>query len=357
MSVISSTSILKKERLIIVWLLIGVVMLIFQILLGAITRLTGSGLSITEWKPLLGAIPPLTEKAWQESFEKYQQIAQFKKLNSHFVLSDYKSIFFWEWFHREWARLIGLVFIIPFIVFIIKKRISRRMIVPLIILFVLGGLQGLIGWIMVKSGLNDTDVVVNHVKLAIHFISALVLLVYLQWFTMKLAVPVNQIRYGRGLRITTSILLMLLFLQMIYGAFMAGSHAALYGATWPDINGQIVPASMFSSTATTWVLINDPIVIQFIHRGLAYLIALLIIVWFYQAGKIEQKCWVRKYRGLVLLLVTVQVVLGILALLNSMYSHAIYYAVLHQFVGILLLLAVVAGAFLIRRNPSYYNHP
>ncbi len=327
-------------------------MLIIQIVLGAITRLTGSGLSITEWKPLLGAIPPLTEQAWQESFEKYQQIAQFKKLNNHFVLSDYKAIFFWEWFHREWARLIGVVFIIPFSVFVLRKQISRKMVLPLIVLFLLGGLQGLIGWIMVKSGLNDTAVVVNHVKLAIHFVSALILLVYLQWFTMGLSVPPSQIRYRAGLQKTTSLLLFLLFLQMIYGAFMAGSHAALYGATWPDINGQILPRGMFSSVNAFHDLVNNPITIQFIHRSLAYLIAVVILFWYYQASKIERTYWLRKYRSLVLLLMLVQIVLGILALVNSMYSQAIYYAVVHQLVGILLLLVIVAAAFLVRRSPS-----
>ncbi|WP_207422606.1 COX15/CtaA family protein [Desertivirga brevis] len=352
MYVIPSTNLQKKEKLVIIWLLVGVAMLIIQIVLGAITRLTGSGLSITEWKPLLGAIPPLTEQAWQESFEKYQQIAQFKKLNNHFVLSDYKAIFFWEWFHREWARLIGVVFIIPFSVFVLRKQISRKMVLPLIVLFLLGGLQGLIGWIMVKSGLNDTAVVVNHVKLAIHFVSALILLVYLQWFTMGLSVPPSQIRYRAGLQKTTSLLLFLLFLQMIYGAFMAGSHAALYGATWPDINGQILPRGMFSSVNAFHDLVNNPITIQFIHRSLAYLIAVVILFWYYQASKIERTYWLRKYRSLVLLLMLVQIVLGILALVNSMYSQAIYYAVVHQLVGILLLLVIVAAAFLVRRSPS-----
>src|SRR5690606_25315793 len=127
---------------------------VIQVLLGGITRLTGSGLSITEWKPILGTIPPLNEQAWQEAFLKYQQIAQYKLLNSHFSLSDFKAIYFWEWFHRNWARFMGLVFIIPFVYFIFTKKIDKKMIKPMIILFLLGALQGLIGWIMVKSGLN-----------------------------------------------------------------------------------------------------------------------------------------------------------------------------------------------------------
>ncbi|WP_305833183.1 COX15/CtaA family protein, partial [Klebsiella pneumoniae] len=147
-------------------------------LLGGITRLTGSGLSITEWKPIMGALPPLNKTEWQQAFEQYQKIAQFKYINSHFTLGDFKFIFFWEWFHRLWARLISVVFLIPFIYFLIKKYFQQWMIKPLIILFVMGGLQGAIGWIMVKSGLNDENVYVNHIRLAIHFVAAMVLICY-----------------------------------------------------------------------------------------------------------------------------------------------------------------------------------
>lgn len=143
----------KNNPAVTLWLSAGIVMLLIQIILGGVTRLTGSGLSITEWKPLLGALPPLNDHTWQQSFGKYQQIAQFKKVNSDFNLSDYKSIFFWEWLHREWARLMGLVFVIPFIAFIIQKKIDRKMIGPLAILFLLGGLQGAIGWIWYKAAL------------------------------------------------------------------------------------------------------------------------------------------------------------------------------------------------------------
>ena len=179
----------KKSNAVAIWLLIGVGMIIIQVLLGGITRLTGSGLSITEWKPILGAIPPMNEAAWLKAFEQYKQIGQFKHLNFEFTLSDFKFIYFWEWFHREWARLIALVFLIPFIYFLVKKMFRKEMINPLIILFLLGAAQGLIGWIMVASGLNDENLYVNHIRLAIHFTSALGLLVYTYWFAMLLLVP------------------------------------------------------------------------------------------------------------------------------------------------------------------------
>jgi len=186
-------NVVKKSNAVAIWLLIGVGMIVVQVLLGGITRLTGSGLSITEWKPLLGAIPPLNEADWQKAFEQYKQIGQFKQLNFEFTLSDFKFIYFWEWFHREWARLIAIVFLLPFVYFIIKKKFRQEMVKPLMILFLLGILQGLIGWIMVKSGLNEESLYVNHIRLAIHFISALGLLSYTLWFALQLLVDAKQL--------------------------------------------------------------------------------------------------------------------------------------------------------------------
>ena len=191
----------RSSKPVAIWLLTGVFMIIIQVLLGGITRLTGSGLSITEWKPMMGALPPMNEQDWNLAFEKYRQIAQYKYLNSHFTLEDFKFIFFWEWFHRLWARLIGVVFIIPFIIFIVQKRFKKEMIRPLLILFLLGGLQGLVGWIMVQSGLEDSDLLyVSHYKLAIHFILALGLLCYTLWFALKLLVPTRQFTFNHSLR-------------------------------------------------------------------------------------------------------------------------------------------------------------
>src|SRR6476646_8121320 len=179
----------RSNRIIANWLCIGVGMLIVQVLLGGITRLTGSGLSITEWDPIMGAIPPLNEQQWQQAFRGYQQIAQYKYLNNNFTLGDFKFIFFWEWFHRLWARLMGLVFLVPFIYFLVKGYFKKWMIPPLIMVFVLGGLQGVIGWIMVKSGLNDENLYVSHFRLAIHFIAAMLLIAYTLIFGLSLIMP------------------------------------------------------------------------------------------------------------------------------------------------------------------------
>ena len=340
----------KNNKAVIKWLSIGIGMLMIQILLGGITRLTGSGLSITEWKPLIGALPPLTEIEWQKSFEKYRQIAQFKQVNSQFTLADYKSIFFWEWLHREWARLLGLVFIIPFVFFIIKKRIDREMIKPMIILFLLGGLQGAIGWIMVKSGLNDTNIAVDHIRLAIHFICALFLLVYLVWFTLKMSIPANQILVAPKLKRVNILLMVLLFFQLIYGAFMAGTHAALRAPTWPDINGVYIPTGIITTGNLWYNMYYDPLTIQFIHRMLAYLIGILVIVWFFNCRKTPLYSWLFRFRWVPLLLVILQITLGILALLNSMFKTAIYYSVIHQFTGMLLLMTIIITLFLSKKR-------
>ncbi|MBV8254584.1 MAG: COX15/CtaA family protein [Chitinophaga sp.] len=339
---------LKNNRPVAIWLYIGVGMLIIQVLLGGITRLTGSGLSITEWQPLLGAFPPMNEEAWKRAFDGYKEIAQYKLVNNHFTLSDFKAIYFWEWFHRDWARLMGVVFLIPFIYFIAKKKIDQSMINPMLILFALGALQGAIGWIMVVSGLNNEDIRVNHIRLAIHFISALVLLCYVFWFALRLSVKQQQILYVPALRKLNGWLLGILVLQLIYGAFMAGLHAALNANTWPDINGAWVPTGMFSSGNVFHDIFHNPITIQFIHRGLAYLITILVAIWWLKSAKVPAHTALHGIRYLPLVLVLLQVLLGVLTLLNSQVTIPISFAILHQGVGMLLLLSLVWTYFLSR---------
>lgn len=339
---------IKNNRPVAIWLYIGVGMLVIQVLLGGLTRLTGSGLSITEWQPLLGAFPPMNEAAWQKAFDGYKQIAQYKYVNNHFTLSDFKFIYFWEWLHRDWARLIGVVFIIPFIYFIVKKKISKEMINPMIVLFVLGGLQGLIGWIMVRSGLNDENLYVSHIRLAIHFMSALVLLCYLFWFALKISVPGKEILQVPSLKRLNVWLLALVTVQLIYGAFMAGLHAALVANTWPDINGAWVPAGMFSQGGFLTDIVHNTITIQFIHRGLAYLITILIAVWWWKSAQTPANSLLHAVRYLPLLLVLLQVLLGVLTLLNSQVKIPITYGILHQCVGMLLLLSLVWTLYLSR---------
>lgn len=342
------TNIYQRNRAIVIWLFVGVGMIIVQVLLGGITRLTGSGLSITEWKPILGAFPPMNEQAWQVAFEKYQQIAQYKYVNQHFTLQDFKHIFFWEWLHRDWGRLIGVVFLIPFVIFVWKRKISREMIAPMVILFLLGGLQAAIGWIMVKSGINDTDITVSHIRLAIHFIAALLLLVYTLWFTLKLSVPVKEILQQPVLRNLNNWILVLLTLQLVYGGFMAGLDASLSASTWPDINGMMVP-NMNSGEGFVHSITHNVMAIHFIHRGLAYLLTILVAIWFWKATGTPGDSLLHRIRFLPLLVVLLQVFLGVITVLNSKSEIPFYFALLHQFVGMLFLMVMVWTRFLVRK--------
>lgn len=344
----------RSSKPVAVWLLIGVFMIVIQVLLGGITRLTGSGLSITEWKPIMGALPPMNEQDWNIAFEKYQQIAQYKYLNSNFSLADFKYIFFWEWFHRLWARLIGVIFIIPFIIFVVQKRFKKEMIRPLVILFLLGALQGLVGWIMVRSGLENSELLyVSHYKLAIHFILALGLLCYTLWFALKLLVPAHQFTVNPSLRRFTGWLIVLLILQLIYGAFMAGLKAAAAAPTWPSINGVWWPENISTfgerQFAGISFLADHPLVIHFIHRNLAYVIAILICSWTWKAFKIKGASIFQQTRTWPCLLVLLQVMLGVLTVLSIGSSTTfLWLAVAHQFIAMILLLSLFWMFYIIR---------
>ncbi len=338
-----------KSKAVAIWLLVGVGMIIIQVLLGGITRLTGSGLSITEWKPILGALPPLNEADWLKAFEQYKQIGQYKHLNFEFTLSDFKFIYFWEWFHREWARLIGVVFFIPFVWFIVKKKIEKWMINPMIILFLLGLLQALLGWIMVASGLNEEDLYVDHIRLAIHFIAALGLLCYTLWFALVLLVPNEERVVSLPLKKQTNLLLVLLVVQLIFGAFMAGLKAANFATTWPLINGEFIPSSLANDSVSTFT--HDPLAVHFVHRNLAYLLAIMIIVWYRKAKQVEAGVYFGRWRSVPLVLVLVQVLLGILTVLYANNSTALLWlGVAHQFTGMMLLLSFVMVAYLIKKK-------
>jgi heme a synthase len=340
----------RSTRIVANWIFLGVVMLIVQVLLGGITRLTGSGLSITEWKPIMGALPPMSEAEWTNTFEKYRSIAQYKYINSHFTLTDFKFIFFWEWFHRLWARIIGVVFLLPFIYFLAKGYFKKWMINPLLILFLLGALQGAIGWIMVKSGLNQEDIYVSHIRLAAHFIAAMVLICYALIFGMMLTTRPHQKIVSTSLKSFTAFILVILVIQLAYGAFMAGLKAAPAAPTWPDINGVFAP----DMGKLHWT--NSPVAVQFIHRILAYVLLVALIAWWISARKYPASPLFNKVRSQVLLLVVLQVTLGILSVLNSLkivpgrFGTFEWLALAHQLTGMLLLLALVAAFYLTRRS-------
>jgi len=342
-----------SQRQIAWWLLIGVGMIIIQVLIGGITRLTESGLSITEWKPLTGALPPLNDAAWQLEFDKYKVTDQFKYVHQDFTLSDFKFIFFWEWFHRSWARLLGLVFLVGFVWFIVKQKFEKRMIKPMVILFLLGGVQGFIGWIMVKSGLVPEKYFVGHVELATHFIAALGLLSYTLWFALSLLVKEHQQVIDKKLKNILLLLLAVLFFQLIYGAFMAGLRSAITAPTWPDINGSMLPVMNELSPASK-NLVSNPIAIHFIHRGLAYILIILTCVWWFQSRAALHNKLFSRLRVSLLILVLLQVLLGILTVLNATYpARLVALGVSHQFVAMMLLMVLVSLLFVVRSRKAF----
>lgn len=340
----NETVLIKNNRQVAIWLLIGVGMIVIQVVLGGITRLTESGLSITEWKPITGALPPLNNADWQTEFDKYKNIDQFKYFHQHYTLSDFKFIFFWEWAHRFWARLIGLVFAIGFIYFIVKKKMNKSMVLPMVMLFFLGGIQGAIGWIMVKSGLVPEKYFVGHVELTTHFIAALILLFYTLWFALSLLPSFRQKLYDKNLSNLLLIIVAAVFIQLVFGGFMAGLKAASAASSWPFIN---LPVNFNDIVYTT----------HFFHRGIAYLLLILSILFFLRTKNHSTISLFNTLRRSFILLVLLQVLLGISTLMSSSGMNAansnklfVFLGVSHQFIAMVLVMCLCGLLFLVRRT-------
>lgn len=316
------------------WLLAVAAAVVVQVLLGGVTRLTDSGLSITEWKPILGVVPPTDDAGWAEAFAKYQQIPQFQRLKSHLTLEEFKFIYFWEWFHRLWGRLLGFFFVVPLVVFWRQRRLDGLK-GKLLGLLALGGAQGVMGWVMVASGLQDL-VYVSHLRLAAHFMLAAVLLAALVWLGLGLVAPPRaQAQHVRLLRFT-GVLLGALAIQLTWGAFMAGLKAALVAPTWPTINGQWVPTGIFGGGGWWW---DDPLAVHFVHRTLAYLLALGVAAWWWVTRRA-----LGPSRHAALGLVLLQVTLGALATLQSVLAgRLLWWGVAHQLIGLSLMVALVVA--------------
>ena len=265
------------NKLLISWLWLGIFMVLVQIMLGGITRLTGSGLSITRWDIVTGTLPPLNEAQWEEAFNLYKESPQYQKINQDFVLSDFKFIFFWEYIHRLWARTLGFVFLIPLIYFAVKGFLDKFLIKRLLLIFLLGILAAVFGWVMVKSGLQDRPWVSAY-KLCIHLGSAC-LVILVMWDTLLCIKVRNLSIVSNHLVRYINTFFVLVFIQILLGAIMAGTKAALFYPTWPDMHGEYLPEYLFN--LRNWSVYNflhydnNPLVvvlIQFLHRGLAYVI-------------------------------------------------------------------------------------
>lgn len=337
----------KMPKTILVWLYIGVFLVVSQSLIGGITRLSGSGLSITEWDVITGAIPPLNHEDWVIEFDKYKESPQFRFLNSDFDLEDFKSIFFWEWFHRFWARMIGIVFAFPFIFFVIRKAFSKQSVAALVTLFILGALQGVIGWIMVQSGLEGDMTYVKPTRLAVHFVLAMVLGSYVMWLALQLNFK-NELRTAAPrFRNAFIFLFILVLIQFIFGALLAGHKAATVAPTWPSINGTFIPQDLWKDDYGH-PLLNNKITIHFVHRNIAYILFFLINIICYKIIKNANKTYqIYKWAKWPMICVWIQLGLGIMTVLQSNNiipnSWQLFetVALLHQLFGMMTMLSLV----------------
>ncbi len=334
-----------------IWLMIGAFMVFIQVVIGGITRLTESGLSITQWEVVGGTIPPLTEADWQEAFAEYKGTPEHQKLNKGMNLEEFKYIYFWEYFHRLWARTLGFVFILPFLYFLVRRKLNGFWIKRSLGAFALGGLAGVFGWIMVKSGLQDKPMVSPY-RLAIHLAIAITTFSYLLWNSWKLLAERDPFRQQlTGLRRFALGLTVLLCFQILMGALVSGMEAARAYPTWPAMNNHFVPPILLDAANWEWsafVNFNKDILphalVQFIHRNLAYFIVLLAIPFTILGLKRLPKAESHVSRlGLLFIpaFIFMQATLGVVILLNTTNEIPVALGVIHQAMAILLLGAVL----------------
>ena len=325
------------------WLLFIAVLVFAMVVVGGITRLTESGLSITEWKPVTGALPPLSEAAWMEAFAKYQQIPEYTQINHGMSLADFKFIFFWEYMHRLLGRFIGLAFALPLIWFAWKRAIPRGYGPRLVALLALGGLQGAIGWWMVKSGLTlRTDV--SHFRLAVHLLTALFIIAGLIWTALDLKMLAENPGV-RPARLTpfSMVVAIILLVQLLFGAFTAGLNAGYVSNTWPLMNDHFFPEGVLWLGSAISTVANDPFLIHFIHRWWAWVVLLAIVI----LARRVKAAGVRPASIAIHSAIGTQILLGIATVLTGI---SLWVAVLHQAVGALLVASVAWGLHVIGRQ-------
>lgn len=340
---LSRSSAAPAPRAIARWLLSVAALVFIMVVVGGITRLTESGLSITQWKPITGAIPPLTHDQWMEAFRLYQKTPEYQQINKGMSLDDFQFIFFWEWAHRLLGRLIGLAFALPLLWFAWKRAIPAGYGWRLVALLALGGLQGAIGWWMVQSGLSErTDV--SHYRLAVHLLTALFIIGGLIWTALDLRMLAGD-RNAQPAMLRPFALMVLvgLFVQLLFGAFTAGLNAGYVANTWPLMNDRLVPDGI-ERTGSLWeTLSSDPYLVHFIHRWWAWGAAILAIMLARKAKRAGQ-------RGASIAInasVGTQIILGIATVMSGI---ALPLAVLHQAVGALVVAAIAWGAHGIGRR-------
>ncbi len=330
---------MKRNKAVIWWLLSGCVLVFIMVVVGGITRLTNSGLSMTDWHLVTDTFPPLTEEKWNAAFEEYKKFPEYQKINIHndFTLSDYKFIYFWEWFHRLIGRVIGMVFIIPFVYFLIKKKLDKDTIKKCWILLGMGALQGFFGWFMVKSGLVDNPDV-SHFRLSLHLTFAFITFAYTLWVALDLIYP-ERLPVNKRLRGIARIALAVLLIQIIYGGFVAGLNAGLIHNHWPLMSdGQLVHDSVFVEKPSLLLSLTEgQSGVQLVHRTMAYIVVGMILYLFFAAKNTVTTPQQKKGLNALVVIVFIQFALGVFTLLLRV---PLWLGLAHQVVAFFLLTAM-----------------
>jgi len=323
-----------STKSIVIWLLAGCLLIWGMVVVGGITRLTGSGLSMAKWK-IATVVPPLNDVQWQAEFNDYKQTPQFKDVNSYFTLQDYKHIYWWEFIHRLIGRMIGVVFLIPFAFFVLKGWLKGKLLIQSLIIFAMGGAQGVLGWFMVASGLQDVPHV-SHYFLAAHLITAFITFGYSFWVALDLIYPNSEFRIQNSeLRKWSWVLLFFVLIQIMYGAFTSGLHAGQFDPTWPKM-GEHWIAPEVTALSPWWKNFIDGIAgVQFVHRYNAYVVVLLVFLIWFKARRLQLLPTQRNGINILMVMVCVQFLLGVFTLV---YSVPVVLGVLHQ-TGAFLLFA------------------
>ena len=327
---------MNQNKSVIYWLLSGCVLLFIMVTVGGITRLTNSGLSMTDWHLVTDTFPPLTDEKWQAAFEEYKKFPEYQKINIHndFQLSDYKFIYFWEWFHRFIGRIIGLVFIVPFVYFLIKKKLNSETIKKCVILLGMGAFQGFLGWFMVKSGLIDNPDV-SHFRLSLHLTFAFITFAYTLWVALDIIYP-SKNEVILPLRKLARIALVFLIIQIIYGGFVAGLNAGLIHNHWPLMSdGQLLHESVILEK-DSWLLrlTEGKSGVQFVHRMMAYVVVGLILFLYFKSKKFTLSNQQQNGLNLLVVIVFLQFLLGVFTLL---FSVPLWLGLTHQIMAFILL--------------------
>ena len=327
----------KINNLFLYWLIFSSILVFLIIIVGGLTRLTDSGLSITEWELIKGILPPLNNNSWEIYFDQYKKIPQYKLLNFDMTLNEFKIIFYWEYLHRILARLIGLFFIIPLFFFYISKRIKKKYISICFIIFGLIVLQGIVGWYMVQSGLTQ-DITVSHYRLSIHLSIAIIIISSIFWLIKNILLNTNKLFFKLTINnLPFQIFILLIFIQIIMGAFVSGLDAGKIYQTWPMMGSNYLPDDLVSKKITSVLEFDNHSLVQFYHRNLAYLITLYVI---FLGIFIYKKKIANLYLSLKILIffLLLQVILGILTLITGL---NIYLASMHQITSVLLVLSAL----------------